>query len=134
VSLYSGPLNLEVGEANVSDALAWQPSQADEMDIREVEEGRPAVTLWGLDISTGKEISNPKTPLTDPTYAFALRMSCYCVDTGAALNDKENNLFWEIDSEGTKIPAATAAAGTYSTYELGGCSTGGYSYNKRSPV
>jgi hypothetical protein len=61
-------------------------------------------------------------------------MNCYwyCVDTGAALK-KENKLFWEIDSDGTKIPAATPAAGTDSTYEYGGCSNGGYSYNKRSP-
>jgi hypothetical protein len=54
-------------------------------------------------------------------------MNCYwyCVDTGAALK-KENKLFWEIDSDGTKIPAATPAAGTDSTYEYGGCSNGGY--------
>jgi hypothetical protein len=85
-------LNVKVGVANfVSEDLGWQPSQADEMDIREVEKGsRPAITLWGLDISTGKEISTPKTPLTDPAYAFDLVRTTFKLETeqrvGIAVN------------------------------------------------
>jgi hypothetical protein len=85
-------LNVKVGVANfVSEDLGWQPSQADELDIREGEEGsRTALTLWGLDISTGKEISTPKPPLTDPGYAFDLVRTTFKLETeqrvGIAVN------------------------------------------------
>lgn len=67
-------LNVEVGFATFdSEDIGWEPSPAEEIDLREgVEGSRPAVTLWGLDISIGREISKPLNPLTDPAYSFDL--------------------------------------------------------------
>jgi len=68
-------INVEVGAADfVSEDLGWEPSPKDELDIRLGEEGsRPAAwSLWGLDVSTGREMSAPRNPLTDPAYAFDL--------------------------------------------------------------
>lgn len=68
-------MEVEVGKADfVSEDLGWEPSPEDELDIRagEEEDSRPAICLWGLDISIGREISFAKNPLTDPAYAFDL--------------------------------------------------------------
>ena len=76
-------LNVEVGVANFdSEDIGWEPSTADEIDIREGEGSRPAVTLWGLDISIGREISNPRNPLTDPAYSFELVRPKFNLEVG----------------------------------------------------
>ena len=66
-------IHVEVGFAHfVTEDLGWSPSQADEFDIRKNTDGRPAITLWGKDISVGQEIVKPSVPLTDTAYAFQL--------------------------------------------------------------
>ena len=66
-------MDVEVGFGEfLTEDMDWTPTEDDEIDIRKCSESRPAIALWGRDISVGAEISDHKEPLTDPDSAFEL--------------------------------------------------------------